>query len=292
MDLNGDGNIDILSGSYSHHEQPMAGLFQVLWGKPDGTWGAAAPLLGDNGEKLIVTPQRGDDADLDRICTRAFAVDLDDDGKLDLVTGNFGGTFAVFAGLGGGKFASKNTWLERDGKSLEVPHHSDPFFVDWDGDGDFDMLSGSSDGGVFLFVNEGSKKAARWGARQTLYEGQRSGMPVVGENGPEVQFGEAHVKAPAGSTRVWVADVDGDGKLDLLVGDQTTITKPAKGLTEAEARQQLAEWQKAMQKLFESEQKEGADQEAAGKAFQKHWEAKAKIVDEAATGFVWLLRQK
>ncbi|NJN14803.1 MAG: hypothetical protein HC813_04155 [Planctomycetes bacterium] len=37
MDLNGDGNIDILSGSYSRQDRDMAGLFQVLWGREDGT---------------------------------------------------------------------------------------------------------------------------------------------------------------------------------------------------------------------------------------------------------------
>ena len=27
-------------------------------------------------------------------------------------------------------------------------HHGDPFVIDWDGDGDLDILSGSSEGGV------------------------------------------------------------------------------------------------------------------------------------------------
>ena len=37
MDLDGDGHLDILSGSYSRMDTDMAGLFQVLYGNPDGT---------------------------------------------------------------------------------------------------------------------------------------------------------------------------------------------------------------------------------------------------------------
>ncbi len=47
--------------------------------------------------------------------------DVDGDGKLDLLVGQFnGGKIQVFKGLGGGKFA-KGTWLQADGKVAEVP---------------------------------------------------------------------------------------------------------------------------------------------------------------------------
>lgn len=292
MDLNGDGHIDILSGSYSHHEQPMAGLFQVLWGQPDGTWKKATPLLGDNGKPLIITAVRTDDDDLDRICTRAFAVDLDGDGKLDLVSGNFGGTFAFFQGLGEGKFANTNSWLASNDKLLAVSHHSDPFFVDWDGDGDFDLISGDADGSVHLFLNEGSRTKAKWGARQTLYAAKHSHDAQDEDSPAGMRFGEAHISAPGRSVRVFVVDFDGDGKLDLLLGDQATIRQPAKGLTEAEARERMAAWEREMSRLAEARSNDEEGSKAQQEAFQKHWEARAKIVDEKATGFVWLLRQR
>src|SRR5262245_27308436 len=47
--------------------------------------------------------------------------DLDGDGQIDLLVGQFnGGKIQVFKGLGKGKF-DKGTWLEADGKPAEVP---------------------------------------------------------------------------------------------------------------------------------------------------------------------------
>jgi hypothetical protein len=47
--------------------------------------------------------------------------DMDGDGKLDLLVGQFrDGKIQVFKGLGKGKFA-QGTWLQADGKAAEVP---------------------------------------------------------------------------------------------------------------------------------------------------------------------------
>ena len=47
--------------------------------------------------------------------------DVDGDGKLDLLVGQFnGGKIRVFKGLGGGKFAA-GAWLQAGGKVAEVP---------------------------------------------------------------------------------------------------------------------------------------------------------------------------
>jgi len=44
VDIDGDGIPDILSGSYSRMDKAMAGLFQVLYGKADGTFKKAEVL--------------------------------------------------------------------------------------------------------------------------------------------------------------------------------------------------------------------------------------------------------
>jgi hypothetical protein len=287
VDVNGDGNIDILSGSYSRPDQDMAGLFQVLYGSKDRTFKGAAALDGSDEKPLILPAGRGQDDVIDKICTRPFACDLDGDGKLDLVVGNFRGTFGFFRGEGGGKFAPKATWLEANGGAMAVDGHGDPFLVDWDGDKDLDLLSGSANGGVFLFANVGSKTAPKFGARQTLVE-------PAGHRGGESRFGDAHCVAPASDTRVWAADVDGNGKLDLLVGDTITLYFKADGVDEATARTKDADWQKRQQAHMGAYPQDG--DEAAQRKWQEDYQKLDKereaFVREDMTGFVWLLRQK
>jgi hypothetical protein len=147
VDINGDGHLDILSGSYSRTEPDMAGLFQVLYGKGDGTFRKAEVLKGTDGQPLII-PTKNSDQITDKICTRPFAVDWDGDGHLDLVVGNFAGTFYWFKGEGKGRFRPTPELIKAGSEPLRIPGaHSDPFVVDWDGDGDLDILSGSSDAG-------------------------------------------------------------------------------------------------------------------------------------------------
>lgn len=289
MDLDGDGAIDVLSGSYSRQDRDMAGLFQVLRGGKDGTWAKATVVNDSDGAPLILPRGDGDDDVIDRICTRPFACDLDGDGKLDLVVGNFRGTFGVFRGEGGGKFAANATWLERNGERLQVDGHGDPFVVDIDGDGDLDLVSGSAQGGVFLFANVGDRTKVVWGERQTLLAPAGHGITEP----DAVKFGDAHVVAPGSDTRVWAADVDGDGKLDLLVGDRVTLLHVGKGVSEADARQKFLAWSKKQAEFFQQPQ---AETEDGMKKWQQDYQALEKereaFATEDMTGFVWLLRGK
>ena len=140
MDIDGDGRRDILSGSYSRAEKDMAGLFQILYGEPDGKFRKAEVLKGTDGEPLIIP--HDEQCDIKAICTRPFAVDWDGDGHLDLVVGNFAGTFYLFKGQGNGKFAPESLQINAYGRPLKIYYHTDPFVIDWDGDGDLDLLSG------------------------------------------------------------------------------------------------------------------------------------------------------
>jgi FG-GAP-like repeat len=281
-------------------EKSMAGLFQVLRGTGERGFEPAEALLGADGEPLILpstTAKDGDDsgADLDRICTRPTATDLDGDGQLDLVVGNFRGTFAWIKGTGKGQFAGAVEWLQdAKGKHLKVAAHSDPCVVDWDGDGDLDIVSGSAQGGASWAKNVGSRTAPKFEAFAELVE-------APGNQDAEIAADDSHLVAPSSSTRVWVDDVNGDGKLDLLIGDQITLMRPAKGVSMEDARKAQAEYERAISAAGEAFSKamqsgDEASTQAANEAFSAAYsaagEARAPFVDEQMTGHVWLLRRR
>jgi hypothetical protein len=288
VDIDGDGRLDILSGSYSRMERDMAGLFQVLHGKGDRTFRKAEVLKGTDGKPLII-PVKGDEQLTEKICTRPFAVDWDGDGHLDLVVGNFAGTFYLFKGQGKGKFAPTPELIKSGGSPLRIPAaHSDPFVVDWDGDGDLDLLSGSSNGGVYWAENKAGK-----GKVPDLLPFR----PLI-QPGPPVPDGqplrEADLTGPTRATRIWVDDVNGDGKLDILVGDCVTHVSPAKGLSDAEFKQKYADWQKAFKEV-QGSLRSNSDPKAQAKAaeeFNKLYNRRTEFMHEEMTGFVWLYLQK
>jgi FG-GAP-like repeat len=290
VDIDEDGHRDILSGSYSRMQTDMAGLFQVLRGKEDGTFRKSEVLNGTDGQPLII-PIKGREEMTENICTRPFAVDWDGDGHLDLVVGNFSGTFYWFKGQGKGKFPPKPEPIKAGGSLLRiVGAHSDPFVIDWDGDGDLDLLSGSSNGGVNWAENHAAKgkKAPELGQFQPLIPPGRSieyGKPLA----------EGDLTGPTHATRVWVDDVNSDGKLDLLVGDSVTLVAPAKGLSAEEFKKKFAEWEEASKAAIAAINAAGGDAKAREKAdveYRKVYTRRAAFMNEEMTGFVWLYLQK
>jgi hypothetical protein len=290
VDLNADGFNDILSGSYSRNEQPMAGLFQVLWSKSDGTFQAAEALNGSDDNPLLIPLGTEKDSWIDCICTRPTAVDWDGDGKLDIITGNYTGTFYMFMGEGAGKFQPTGTLVTTDDGPLKISgHHSDPFMIDWDGDGDLDLLSGSSEGGVQWSENSAAKgEAPKLKAFQPL-------IPPTPALPAGEQLTEDDLKGPTTNTRIWVDDVNADGKLDILVGDSVRLESPAKGLTAEELKAKLEEWQTewkaALAELNAAADNEEKRTEAQTRMQELH-SKQSSFVQEEMTGFVWLYLQK
>lgn len=267
----------------------MAGLFQVFWGTAEGAFETAAILKGTDGEPLIIPG--GKDRMTDKICTRPTAVDLNGDGKLDIVSGNFEGSFAFFVGKGEGRFSPRSKMLTADGDRIRVAAHSDPFFVDWDSDGDFDLISGSAEGGVFLFVNHGTAKQPKFRGSETL-------VPAIGYQYGETKMGDSHITGPQTATRVWVDDINGDGMLDLLVGDSVTLSYPEEGFDEVSALAKLAVWKKKEAELLaaSSQFSGGAGSAAKQKKFQEDYtilrKEREKFIRAEMTGFVWVFYQK
>ncbi len=158
-----------------------------------------------------------------------FAADWDDDGDLDLFVGDIGGQVYLIRNEGDkNKYAfgkelklpvaissenkePKKDQRGRDGSTVAVNGDAGPCVADWDQDGDLDLLVGSADGSVSLYQNDGTKQKPALRSPVKLVSETKA---VYGSNAPKtVERGTR--------TKVCVADWNGDGLPDLLVGDMT-----------------------------------------------------------------------
>jgi hypothetical protein len=117
--------------------------------------------------------------------------------------------------------------------------------------------------------------------------------------GPRIEYGsilrDADLKGPSSDTRIWVDDVNSDGKLDILVGDLTTLLSPTDNVAEGEFKQKFADWQKSLTEASEAMNASGNDEKKQNEArerYQKLYAQRSEFMKEDRTGFVWLYLRK
>ena len=131
--------------------------------------------------------------------------DFDGDGDLDLLCGEFVDSFTYFENIGTRKAPSYTSGrkLRHKGQVLIMDLEMImPSAVDWDGDGDFDLIVGDEDGRVAFVEHAGEVKDGLPQFLQPVYFQQEA---------DEVKFGA--LSTPVGF------DWDGDGDEDIICGN-------------------------------------------------------------------------
>ncbi len=222
MDLDGDGLTDLLSGSYP-------GEIYLFRRRKDGTFAAGEPLKDAAGKP--VNPGAA---------SAAFAFDWDGDGKLDLIVGTVDGSVWLLRNVGEKTqpVFDEPTEVIAAGKPIKVAGDAAPVVADWDGDGRPDLIVGADDGSVVWFRNVGTAASPKLEAARTLVPRSVAAVEPYPEPGP----GQWGIRA-----KPCVVDWDGDGKLDLLVGDYggsfegKPAQTPEEKTEEAKAKRRLPE---------------------------------------------------
>jgi hypothetical protein len=136
-DFDGDGDLDLLCGEF------LDGFtyFQNVGSRTQPSYAAGRRLKNARGVEVRM--------DLEMIVPVAF--DWDKDGDLDLIVGDEDGRVALIEntgkfGAGPNPIFAEPVYFKQEADTLKCGALATPVGVDWDGDGDTDIVSGNTAG--------------------------------------------------------------------------------------------------------------------------------------------------
>lgn len=328
MDFDGDGRLDLVSGSYD------PGALYLFRGLDHGKFAAREVINDKSGKPILKVPDQKDT--VESFGSWMTTADWDDDGDLDILVGTFDGMIFLRRNEGTRtrpEYATANEWVMVASKRVRVPsgEHANPVVADWDGDGRWDIVTGSADGGVYWYRNIGRAGRPEFDKPVALVA-RHEGL------GYGDLLGAGHEPRPGIRAQIAVVDYDGDGKLDVLLGDyyaylhvkqdlspearrefkaararQAELIKELRGAlddvrerfkammkgvprSEWQTPENSAKWQKLYKEMRESPEyrKASAEYETLKKELLKYVDAPESRPNSPATvhGYVWLYRRK
>ncbi|MBU5436984.1 VCBS repeat-containing protein [Tissierella sp. MSJ-40] len=180
-DLNKNGTLDIVTGSSD-------GYIYLFLGKDEGTlYEDKVKLMDDKGNPLHVGSY-----------SAPVLYDINKNGLLDLIVGNGEGKVTLYMNIGDMTFRKVSDLIED--KNLK---NATPAIGDIDGDGTPDLIVGESKGNLYFYKG-------KWVNNTLTFD--KKGTPLKDGKG-NINVGT--YPAPT------IYDVDGDGKLELIVGNST-----------------------------------------------------------------------
>lgn len=202
-DFDGDGDLDLICGEF---------LDKLTYFENKGTRKKPVYAAG----KYLRNEQGVIAMDLEMIIP--VAVDWNKDGFTDLVVGDEDGRVALIEHTGkvkdGMPVFKSPFYFQQEADDVKFGALATPFSVDWDNDGDEDILSGNSAGYIGFIENLGIYDGMpRW-AKPVLLQSEGKTIRIQAGGNGSIQ-GPAEAKW--GYTTLSVADWDGDGLKDIIV---------------------------------------------------------------------------